>query len=554
MLRTGDAPAATPPTPVPPAPAPATQAPPPEIAPGTIVAGHKVLDYVGGSELTAAYKASQTSMGRTVLFKTLRPKYVADEGIKGRFFAGARAAARLNHPNLLSVFDMGEEGGVCFYTTEFVPGGDLPHYLAAHEEISSEERVAIVNQIAQALAHAETEGVEQVWLSPDNVLLTDKGDVRVSHVGTGTPLSGGAPQPIMDALARLVYMATASRDLPPGGTDALELPFSRDAVGSKLNNTVERLVKERHNAYKNAEEFAAELQELVDGIQRRGTVNAAAAPGGVVPLRLERAHRREFPLKTVLIATIAVSLVATLIIIGIYNHARTQKREGDAEALHKQAMEAYKNRDTRVQALRLFEQLGQEYPDTEYGKSALYASEAQPGNIRVAKDKVVDDALSDAYAPFREKPRQREDALAEIIGARHKVERVVGKYPGLDKVEAKYKREVRGAYTVAARKGWKDSAKAKIEGLCRTMHYGDALKVALDYQKQWPDCAYASKATTGATKKIDEWAKKRFEELMKEAQDARAGGYPRKADESLDKIIRNFGIPQYVEMAKAKRD
>jgi serine/threonine protein kinase len=536
--------------PTPPPFKPPVSCPPPDLEPGTVVAGHKILEFLGGSEWTASYKASQTSMGRTVLFKTLRPRHASDPEVKGRFFAGARSAARLNHPNLLSVFDMGEEAEVCFYTTEFAGGGTLPEYLADHDKLSSEERVAIANQIAQALAHAESEGVEQVWLAPDNVLFTEKGDVRVSHVGPGTPLSGGSPMPTMDALAGLVYLVAAGRELPsealrPDGAWNLALPFARDAIGSKFNYMVERLITERHNAYTNTREFAAELQEMMDGIHRRGTVNAAASPGGVVPLRLERVRRREFPLKTVLIATIAASVVVTLVALGIYSSMRSGRRENEAEAIHREAMEAYRSPDSRLRALGLFQRLANEFPDTEYGKKA------KTGNVSVARDAVVNDALAAAYRPFEADPSQIEAALAAIIAARSQIENVVGSYPGLDKLEQYHKKR---AYEQAASKELQEKFRPDIKSLCSVMHYGAALAKVEEYRRRWPDSDYVQKQADSDMKGIKKLAKDRFEKLMKEAEAAQSQGLKKKAQEILDKIIRNFGIPEYVEKARARRN
>jgi outer membrane protein assembly factor BamD (BamD/ComL family) len=268
----------------------------------------------------------------------------------------------------------------------------------------------------------------------------------------------------------------------------------------------------------------------------------------VVPLRLERVRRREFPLKTVLIATIAASLIVTLVAFGIYNSMRSGRRENEAEVIHREAMEAYRTADKRLEALRLFQRLANEFPDTEYGKKA------KTGNVSVARDAVVNDALAAAYRPFEADPRQREAALAAVIAARSQIEGVVGSYPGLDKLEQNYKQRVQLAYEQAAAKAWREKFRPEIESLVRSMHYGQALAKAREYNKDWPGCEYARKAMQSSVKSIETWAKDRFEKLMKEAEAAQSQGLKKKAQEILDKIIRNFGIPEYVEKARARRN
>ncbi len=399
---------AAPPPPAPPPPS-AAPPPPPEIAPGTVVAGHKILGYLGGSPFTAAYKASQTSMGRTVLFKVLRPKHTSDRAMKERFFATARAAARLNHPALLSVFDMGEEGDICFYTTEFVDGATLPEFLRSRK-VTSEQRLAIATQVAQALAYAHSMGVEQVWLLPEHVLVTDKCDVRVTHVGAGSPPGGGAPQTVMAALSRIVHFAATGNDRISGHAGIPESPAARDALGNRLHAMVARLFGGGGGPYKSVAEFAAEIEKLSEGVERRGAVNAATAPGGVVPIRLEKAHRRELPVKAILAGTaIAVAICAA---IGYY--VLQQLHSQKADRLWKIADSQAKDSSKLFDALRTFEQLAREYPDTEAGKYAL----VEIGNV---KDKIVASVYNDAESPFRDRPRETGAAKAAIKAARERL-------------------------------------------------------------------------------------------------------------------------------------
>jgi len=526
---------------------PAPPPPPPELAPNSTVAGHKILAYIGGSQLTAAYKASQVSMGRTVLFKALRPKYAADAALKARFFAGARAAARLNHPNLLSVFDMGDEGGVSFYTTEFVEGGSLPQFMASQQKMPSRQRLAIATQVAQALAYAQSVGVEQVWLGPKDVLLTDKGDVRLAHVGTGEPLGGGTPKPIMSVLIELVHMIATGKPLPsgakaPGDPGAVALPTPRDALGTKFNAAVLKLLKEGESAYQNVGEFAAELEKLSDSVQRRSTVSAASSPGGVVPIRLEKAHRRELPVKTILVATAIVAGLGAIILYSVMSHLRGRK----AEKLWNEACLLANNNETLLEALKKFEDLAREYPGTKEGR------DARAKGIPTMKKKIVGRAYNEAEEKFKDRPRATGEAIAAIRAARGKLERIFPGFPLIAQQERIRINNVRVRYDRAAIRDWNKNALEQIEGFRRRMQYGKALQAAQDVATKWPESEKIQQAVDKKKVEINQSAQKKFDKIMQDVDEYIRDRRPAKAQEALQKIINNFGIRKYVDQAGQK--
>jgi len=542
-LRPG-APASAAGTPPPPA--------PPELEVNTDVAGHKILEYLGGSPFTAVYKASQTSMGRTVLFNVLRRQYAADPSTKSRFFAGARAAARLNHPNLLSVFDMGEEGDVAFYTTEFVDGGTLPEFLGRKDKISSEQRLAIATQIAQALAYAVALNVEQVWLIPEDVLLTDKGDVRVAHVGTGAPLRGGSPEPIMDALTRLVYRVATSSPLPPSaGADGgpPPMPTARDALGSKFNALVRRLVTEGAEAYPTVGAFATELETLSEGVQRRGTVHATSAPGGVVPLRLERAHRRELPVRKILTITVIAAGLCAVILFFVLQSIRTERRGSEARVLWDEACELAESTDTLVKALKRFEELAEDYPDTPDGQRAK--TEA----IGRIKESIVNSKYAEAVLKLRGQPGEMGAARAAIEAAREELEEL---FPDLGFVQEKEKEVMKNLqehYDAAAVKDWNNNGLKDVQRAIDRMQFTKAIETAQGYAKKWPRSDAVQAVVDRNILKINPLAKKKFDEIMAEVDRLVARGRRGEAEEELGRIIRSFGteFQEYVDKARAKQ-
>ena len=189
------------------------------IASGTVIARHEITGFIKHDEFFAYHRAFQASMRRTVIMTVLRSKYASNKEARKRFFAEARAIAKLNHPNLLSLFDMGEEKDVCFFTTELFDGMPLSNFLAEVNIVSSLDRLVIATQVARVLAYAESVGVKMVYVKPNDILLTARMHVRISHVSAVEPLRGGRPEPILDTLVGLMHLVITG-DLPPRGPRA----------------------------------------------------------------------------------------------------------------------------------------------------------------------------------------------------------------------------------------------------------------------------------------------------------------------------------------------
>lgn len=144
---------------------------------------YTLLEKVGDGGMALVYKARCELLNRNVAVKVLRPEYMADEDFVKKFKSESQAVASLSHPNIVNVYDVGNEDGVSYIVMEYVKGIDLKDYIKKHGKLDYKETLKIVKQIAKALEHAHKNGVIHRDIKPHNILITDEGVVKVADFG-----------------------------------------------------------------------------------------------------------------------------------------------------------------------------------------------------------------------------------------------------------------------------------------------------------------------------------------------------------------------------------
>ena len=151
----------------------------------------EILELLGAGGMGMVYKARQPQLDRLVALKILSPDIAAkDAAFAERFLREARALARLNHPNIVAVFDFGQAGSFYYFIMEFVDGANLREFLANHQ-VSPREALAIVPKICDALQFAHDEGVMHRDIKPENILLDRKGRVKIADFGLAKLFGAG---------------------------------------------------------------------------------------------------------------------------------------------------------------------------------------------------------------------------------------------------------------------------------------------------------------------------------------------------------------------------
>ena len=142
------------------------------------------IELIGRGGMGVVYKARQKNLDRPVALKVLLPEVAGSPGFAERFAREARAMARLSHPNIVTVHDFGavENSGVefCYFTMEYVEGSNLRGLL---KRLSSEQALAIVPQMCEALQYAHDIGIVHRDIKPENILVDKKGRVKIADFG-----------------------------------------------------------------------------------------------------------------------------------------------------------------------------------------------------------------------------------------------------------------------------------------------------------------------------------------------------------------------------------
>lgn len=153
---------------------------------------YRLLDIVGEGGMAVVWRAEDTELRRTVAVKVLRDQFARDPEFLARFRSEARAAAGLNDPGVVSVYDVGEDGGRHFLVMEYVAGSDLKDVIRAEGPLTAHRVVEIGARIARAVAAAHAQGLVHRDIKPQNVLVAPDGRMKVADFGIARAVSAAS--------------------------------------------------------------------------------------------------------------------------------------------------------------------------------------------------------------------------------------------------------------------------------------------------------------------------------------------------------------------------
>lgn len=147
------------------------------------IPGYRILGQLGRGGMGMVYRAEQTSLHRQVALKVLNRELTKDPAFVGKFVAEARAAAKLQHPNVVQVFDVANAGETYFYAMELMHDGSLEGWLKKNGAMPEERALQVVADAAAGLAYAESLRLVHRDIKPDNLMLDQHGTVKIVDLG-----------------------------------------------------------------------------------------------------------------------------------------------------------------------------------------------------------------------------------------------------------------------------------------------------------------------------------------------------------------------------------
>jgi predicted Ser/Thr protein kinase len=338
----------------------------------TIAGRYELKELVGHGGMSSVYKAHDSLLERNVALKVLHEQYNADEDFVERFKREARAVAQLQHPNIVTVIDRGEEDGRQYIVFEYIDGENLKEFVVRKGRLDVHEALEIAVEVARGLAFAHERGLVHRDVKPQNVLLNGDGRAKVTDFGIARTLdvegmtsagmvlgtsnyiapeqASGAPVDAhtdVYALGAVLYEMLAG-DVPFRGESFVAVAMKhvnepppnlldvRSDVPVRVAAAVDRaLEKDPEQRFPTMDAFAAELEACLAELDRGADADATMVIPSLQRRRGKQAAR--WPLGVMLAAVIAVAAI----VAGLLTLAGGDEGQSAAEPIGLEGLTSY---------------------------------------------------------------------------------------------------------------------------------------------------------------------------------------------------------------------
>ncbi|OGS96290.1 MAG: serine/threonine protein kinase [Gallionellales bacterium RIFCSPLOWO2_02_60_31] len=280
---------------------------------------YEVLGELGQGAMGIVYKARDPLIDRVVAIKTINLGLALDEKeeYEGRFYQEAKAAGRLNHPNIVTIYDVGKSGDVAYIAMEFLQGRELRDIMNDGGLLPVDQVLDIVAQVAQGLAYAHEHGIVHRDVKPSNIMVVRDGHAKITDFGIARMASSAVRTQTGMVLGSPKYMSPEQvmgkeidqrSDIFSLGVMLYEMltgqaPFNGENVNAIMYQTLnavpappntlnpavpemvnfilaKALAKKVEDRYQNAMDFAVDLRACRDTLPRSGKQINVSPPGG----------------------------------------------------------------------------------------------------------------------------------------------------------------------------------------------------------------------------------------------------------------------------------